>query len=145
MLTDKPHDMIDLPDGNKCRVVEHPLLGSACLQIDDEYIELGDIRRANLAKIVYDVGRRGPVPIPKDPEHCARIQGRIERYLADLEEEIWNRAAMKTSDLRRQAKIVSIVMHRVLMKANQPAEGSATITSVGGSPRSSRRRRRRAG
>jgi len=118
--------MIDLIDGNRCSVVEHPLLGSACLKIDDDYIELGDIRRALLAKAVYDAGRRGPVPIPKDPAHCARIVERIERYLDNLREEIWNRAALKTSNEKVQARVVSIVMHRVLMRANNPEQSPPT-------------------
>jgi len=117
-MIDVPHDVIELLDGNHCTVVEHPLLGSACLQIDDEYIELDDIRRANLAKAVYDTGRRGPVPIPKDPEHCARILGRIERYLDKLEEEIWNRVVLKTSNERTQVKVAAMVMRRIMARAN---------------------------
>lgn len=144
-MIDVPHDVIELQDG-KCRVVEHPLLGSACLQIGDDYIELGDIRRVNLAKAVFESGRRGPVPIPKDPEHCAQILERYERHLDRLYEEVWNRVVLKTSNERLQAKIVSIVIHRVMYAANHPEEatkGGASGQEIGLRPGRNKSKNRR--
>ncbi len=106
-------ETINLTDG-KCRVLSSPLLGRAGLQIDQTHIELGDEQRAQLAKVICDAGRRGPVPIPLDPHVCAQIVEQYQQYHDQVSAEFVHLVAQKTADDKMQAKVITILQHKLV-------------------------------
>jgi len=107
-----PTEEIELPEG-KCKLLSSPLTGQAGLDIDGTHIELGDERRAELAKAIFDSGRRGTVPIPMDPELCAQILKRYREYDAQITAEFHRLVSQKTANEKMQAKVVAILKHRL--------------------------------
>ncbi len=108
----EPVEEIDLPEG-KCKLLSSPLTGQAGLDIDGTHIELGDERRAELAKAIFDSGRRGTVPIPMDPDLCAQILTRYRAYLDQVTAEFNYLVSQKTANEKMQAKVVGILKHRL--------------------------------
>ena len=108
----EPTEEIDLPEG-RCKLVSSPLMGQAGIDIDGTHIELGDERRAELAKAVLDSGRRGAVPIPTDPDVCAQVLPRYRAYYDQVTAEFSHLVAQKTADEKMQAKVIAILKCRL--------------------------------
>jgi len=114
---DEPVEVIELPDG-KLRIVDNSLLGHVGVDIDGHYIEIGDPARADLLKGIFECGRRGPVPIPKDPRVCETVDQRFRDYRAQIESEFAYQASQKTASEKFQAKVVANLRHRLVQAAS---------------------------
>lgn len=108
----EPTDLVDLPEGD-CRVVDNSLLGHVAVRIGGHYIELGDPARARLVKMVFDSGRRGPVPIPCDASVCDGISREYMEYREQVEAEFAIQVAQKTANEKLQAKVVASLRHKL--------------------------------
>jgi hypothetical protein len=106
-----PH-YVELIDG-KCRVLDNSLLGQVGIEIDVGYIELGDERRAQFVKLVHETGRRGRIPVPRDPESCKAILARYRAYHDQALSEFAHQAAQRTANEKLQAKVVGILRHKL--------------------------------
>ena len=107
-----PTENVALPAG-AARLHDHALLGENGVEVDAQYIELGDMERARFAKELSDLGRHGPQPIPLGPEHCREALARYQEYREQLHAEIAERTAQKTADERLQGRVVRMVEARV--------------------------------
>jgi len=105
-------DYVELIDG-KCRVLDNSLLGQVGIEIDVGYIELGDERRAQFVKLVHETGRRGRIPVPRDPESCKAILARYRAYHDQALSEFAHQAAQRTANEKLQAKVVGILRHKL--------------------------------
>jgi hypothetical protein len=108
----KNAETVDLPPG-KPKLYASPLMGKASLQVDGHTIELGDETRAQLALAAHESGRRGPVPIPRDPTACAEALRRYRQYAEQMRTEFAQRAAEKTASEKLAARVGAILEQRL--------------------------------
>ena len=108
----EPTQVVDL-HGTKCRVVDNSLLSHAGIDIDGDYTELGNAARARLVKTIFDSARRGPTPIPLDPDLCQSVNRRYRQYREQAESEFALQVAQKSANEKVQAKVVANLCHRL--------------------------------
>ena len=106
-------DNVELADG-KLRVIDNSLMSQVGVDMNGQYTELGDQRRAQLAKAVFDAGRRGLVPIPRDGGVCDLARGQFRVYEDQAMDELHILIAAKTANEKMQAKVLHLLKHRLI-------------------------------
>lgn len=94
------------------------------VEIEGTYTDLGDEHRAELVKAVHDAGRRGLVPMPRNPDLCASIISRYRAYLDQVLAEFTQRVAEKTASEKMQAKVVAALMRRLVYLSTEGGSGA---------------------
>lgn len=105
-------DLVSFVDG-KCKVVDSSLLGHVGIDMNGDYIELGDVRRADLAVAIFETGRRGQVPLPADPKRCREALSEYRTYHDQALAEFTHAVAEKTANEKLQAKVVALLKHKL--------------------------------
>ncbi len=95
------------------RVRSHELLGEHGIEIEGQFLDLGNPERAHFAKALCDLGLHGSLPIPMEPEHCRQALGRYQAYREQMHAEFAERAGQKMTDAKLQARVVKLVEGRV--------------------------------
>ena len=105
-------ETVELPEG-KFKNIDEPLMGRVGFDIDDRHTELGDERRLELVRSIFDFGRRGCVPIPHSGEACETALSRFHVYEEQVLAEFSNRVAEKTANEKMQAKVMNILRQKL--------------------------------
>lgn len=118
LQADWPIQLVELPSGSG-RLEANDLLGENGLHSGSTYVELGDVERARFAKQLSDLGLTGPRPVPVDPAHCRSALQRYVEYVQQLDTELADRVAAKTTDPKLQARLLRVLQSR--LKRADPA------------------------
>jgi hypothetical protein len=103
---------IQLDDG-PLTVQSNPLYGQVGIQLGARYMELGDEERVTFVKLAFAQGRRGTLPVPRDPAACRRAVRKYREYMRVMDEEFAEHVAAKTASEKIQARIVAALKHKL--------------------------------
>ena len=108
----KSSEKIELHDGN-ARVVNRPIMDMVELEMGSHVVDMRTERRAELALLAHQIGRRGIIQVPKDSAPCASAITRYRVYEEHMRTEFAQRAAEKTASEKLGAKIRALLEKRL--------------------------------